>query len=91
MLGEDDRLEGVLTRRDFLRALEMECAADTPIREIMNADAITVVADDPSLLAADTMREHGIDWLPVLTDAESRRLEGLVHAQSMIARVLLDG
>lgn len=81
-------LKGILTRTDLLRAFEVELRPDTKVRDFMVANPLAVTANDNSLLAAATMRDHGLKWLPVVDDQESRRVVGYVRAEKMLYGIL---
>lgn len=86
----DGRLAGLLTRTDFFRAVEAGAGRDTPAKDFMTADPIALVPEDGAMVAAETMRDNGLKWLPVVDGRESRKLLGYVKAQDLIGRVLKD-
>ena len=84
IVDPQDHLIGIVTRSDLLRALASGASRDTPVRDFMRADPITVSLVDSSLVAADTMRRCELTWLPVVRDTDDRRLEGYVRAERLL-------
>jgi NADH dehydrogenase len=90
VLDNEQCLLGVLNISDIANALLL--IASTPlgsrrdarkvqVRELLSADPIMVSADDPSLLAASTMLEHGLGCIPVVVSKNDRHLAGSVRAE----------
>jgi CBS domain-containing protein len=89
---EDDRLLGVVSDRDVLRAAgpslghnefepDVGTDIDRPLREIMTRDVVTA---DPLMSvqeAADTMLQHDVSALPVLDEG---RLVGIVTTADLL-------
>ncbi len=86
--GPDDRLEGVVTFTDLLRAQARGLAPTTPVTEFMVARPVAVAATDTALVAAAAFREHGFKSLPVVADPAGRRVVDVVRARRLLARVL---
>ncbi len=86
--GPGDRLEGIVTLTDLLRVQGNGAAPETPVAQFMVAAPAAILATDTALLAASAFREHGYKSMPVLADAASRRIVGLVRARKLIARLL---
>ncbi|MEZ6197514.1 MAG: FAD-dependent oxidoreductase [Planctomycetota bacterium] len=84
----DGSLRGVVDRGNFLRAVEEGLLPESPVTELMTEARFTVTPNDFALVAAGTMKEQGLVWLPVVTDSSSRRLVGAIEADDMLARVL---
>lgn len=86
--GEGDRLEGLVTLTDLLRIQSRGAAPTTPVTEFMVRKPAAIVATDTALIAASAFREHNYKTLPVIADATSRRVVGIVRARKLIARLL---
>ena len=84
IVDQQDHLIGIVTRSDLLRALASGASRDTAVRDFMRADPVTVSLDDSSLTAAETMRRYELTWLPVVRDANDRRLDGYVRAEQLL-------
>lgn len=84
----DDRLEGIVTLTDLLRAQGSGTAPETPAAQFMVAAPAVILATDTALLAASAFREHGYKSMPVLADPATRRIVGLIRARKLIARLL---
>jgi len=71
LVMEGEKLSGIFTERDIVRALgEHFDAAGHPVSEWMTADPMTVPPDTPIQEALNTMLERGFRHLPVV-DGES--------------------
>jgi CBS domain-containing protein len=90
VLDNEQCLLGVLNANDIANALLL--IASTPVesrrdatqvqvRELLSADPIMLSADDPSLLAASTMLEQGLSWIPVVVSKNDHHLAGSVRAE----------
>jgi CRP-like cAMP-binding protein len=89
VLDDEQRLHGVLNSADVANALILivstpeerrRDATQVQVRELLPADSFTISSDDSSLLAASTMLEHGLSWIPVIVSKSDRRLKGSVRA-----------
>jgi acetoin utilization protein AcuB len=93
---EDGRLVGVVSDRDLRSATpafgdpaRAAALAEIRVRDVMARDVVTARPDDPIDEAANTMREKGINCLPVLEDDE---LLGIVTSSDVMeALVFLVG
>jgi NADH:ubiquinone reductase (H+-translocating) len=83
---------GGLNIADITRALVIiastpaECRRDASkvqVRELLSPDPVTISSDDSSLLAASTMLDHGLNWIPVLVSKTDRHLRGFVRAEKL--------
>ncbi|QIN82525.1 CBS domain-containing protein [Rubrobacter tropicus] len=85
---EDGRLVGVVSDRDLRSATpafgdpaRAAALAEILVRDVMARDVITARPDDPIDEAANTMREKGINCLPVLEEDE---LVGIVTSSDVM-------
>ncbi|MDX1502331.1 MAG: glutamate-cysteine ligase family protein [Thermoanaerobaculia bacterium] len=92
---EQHRLVGLVTYRALLKLLVEKLgrgsqSVETPVREIMQTNLVTVRPETPSLTALGLMRQHRISCLPVVTD--DNRLAGIITERDFIgvARDLLE-
>lgn len=88
IVSAGDRLEGVVTLTDLLQAHGRALPLETPVGEFMTRSPAALLASDSALVAASAFREHRHKSLPVLAEAESRRVVGLIRARRLIARLL---
>lgn len=86
--GAGDRLEGLVTLTDILRVQGNGAAPETPVADFMVKSPAAIAATDTALVAASAFREHGYKTMPVVADAASRRIVGLIRARKLIARLL---
>jgi NADH dehydrogenase len=94
IVDDDRRIEGVLTRTDLMRAVDL--ISTLPILErnaasvqhFMSRDPMVLTLDDSPTTAAMMMRDRGLKNLPVVTNAEDRRVVGCVRTETMMHMVL---
>jgi NADH dehydrogenase len=85
---------GSLTRSRLLRGVETVAAAgeqrgaELVARDLMEKDPVYIERADSALLAAEALREHGVERLPVIAGHGDRRLVGVVRAERILAYVL---
>ena len=94
VIDPSEHLIGVVTRTDLVRAIEVLAAIPDiqarralHIKNIMISDPIAPTADDSTLLAVATMREHGLKQLPIIRNQQDRRLAGYVRIETVMNRV----
>jgi len=81
LVMEDDRLLGIFTERDIVRALgEHFDAAGHPVSEWMTADPMTAAPDMTAEEALRTMLDRGFRHLPV---AEGDQVVGIVSMRDL--------
>jgi CBS domain-containing protein len=83
----DDRLAGVFTERDVLRALARGHAPDAIVGDWMTADPETIEPDDTAEHAAVLMIHGGFRHLPVV---EAGRVVGILSIRDLMRSVLDD-
>ena len=83
LVMEDDRLLGIFTERDIVRALgEHFDAARHAVSEWMTADPVTVPPSTPAKEALGTMLAQGFRHLPV---ADGESVLGIVSMRDLTA------
>lgn len=88
LVMEGDRLLGIFTERDIVRALGQDFgAAERPVSEWMTADPVTVPPDTPAAEALRTMLDGGFRHLPV---TEGDRVAGIVSIRDLSAAGMTD-
>jgi CBS domain-containing protein len=83
LVMEGDRLLGIFTERDVLRALAQEHAdsgRSSPVTEWMTRDPVTILPDATVGQALDTMLDGGFRHLPVLHE---RKVVGIVSIRDL--------
>jgi len=83
---DGDRLVGVLSDRDALRAFARSQDYSTPIRTIMRADPHRVQTHTPVVEAIKLLLEHRINCLPVV--AEQEILVGILTTTDLLHALL---
>ena len=84
---DDTKLVGVFSERDYARQGELagRSAADTPVRELMSAEVITVVPDNTVEQCMALMTAKRVRHLPVV---DGHRIVGLISIGDLVrARV----
>jgi CBS domain-containing protein len=87
LVYEDDRLSGILTERDILRAVADGLDDATLVRDRMTANPETLDADDTTEHAAVLMIHGGFRHLPVLDEG---RVAGIVSIRDLMRVALED-
>jgi NADH dehydrogenase len=88
IVSASDRLEGLVTLTDLLRAQGNSLKPETPVTEFMAARPASILATDTALIAASAFREHNYKSLPVVADRASLRVVGTIRARQLIAKLL---
>ena len=91
VLDDQQRLWGVSNGKDLTLAAQMMAYKQTvaqdvknlQLREFVSAAPVTVSSDDSGLLAASTMLEHGLTWIPVVVSKSDQHLKGYVRMEKM--------
>ncbi len=79
---EADRLIGILTETDMVRAIASQCdPRSTTVADFMSHDPVTADVTDDSLAVAERMASNGFRHLPVM---ERGRLVGMVSARDLL-------
>lgn len=81
----NDAVEGIVTDREIALAVaehEGDLSAVT-VGDVMTEEAVTLRADDESLVAAHTMAEEGVRRVPVVDDDGS--LTGIVRLDDIVS------
>jgi CBS domain-containing protein len=83
---ENGQLIGVVTDRDItVRVVAENKSPNTPVREAMSKDVLSVVEDQDLLQVVTKMREHHVRRLPVVT--RDMRLVGMVSIGDIARKV----
>ena len=88
VIDDGDILEGILTRTDLGRAVDSGVNLRTKVRDFMKSDPFIVTEDDETSAVTATMRLHGIKWMPVVENLDSRKIKGYVRIDRIMKFVL---
>jgi NADH dehydrogenase len=86
--SDGEHLEGVVTFTDLVRAISSGANKDTPLTQFMTKDPVAISLEDSSLVAAATLRDYKIKWIPVVDNKRSRRIVGCISARKIMAYIL---
>jgi CBS domain-containing protein len=87
LVMDGDKLEGILTERDVLKAVATGLAQDARVREWMTRHPETIEASEPTGQAAALMIHGGFRHLPVVDD---RKVVGIVSIRDLMRVTLED-
>lgn len=89
LIVEDGRLVGIMTERDYARkvALMGRRSSDTPVRDVMTTDLITVSPEWTADRCMVLMDEKRIRHLPVL---ESGRVAGVISIRDVVRAIIAE-
>jgi CBS domain-containing protein len=87
LVMEGDRLEGILTERDLMRAVAMGYSDDARVGDWMTRQPETVDASDATDHAASLMIHGGFRHLPVVAQG---RVAGIISIRDLMRVALAD-
>jgi CBS domain-containing protein len=87
VLGEDERLAGILTERDLMRAVARGVRDEALVGDCMTRDPETIAPDESTDHAAVLMIHGGFRHLPVV---EGEAVVGMISIRDLVALVLED-
>lgn len=89
LVMDGERLAGILSERDYARkvVLQGRSSRDTPVRDIMTADVVTVGPNETSDHCMQVVTERRVRHLPVL---EGERVVGVVSIGDLVKAVIED-
>lgn len=81
------RLAGILSERDYARKIVLagRSSKDTPVRDIMTAEVVTVGPGDDVARCMQTVTRHRIRHLPVVQGSE---VLGVISIGDLVAAVI---
>jgi CBS domain-containing protein len=89
LVMDGERLVGILSERDYARkvVLQGRSSRDTPVRDIMTSDVVTVGCNETSDRCMQVVTERRVRHLPVLEDG---RVVGVVSIGDLVKAVIED-
>ncbi|HEY0662955.1 MAG TPA: CBS domain-containing protein [Lysobacter sp.] len=89
LVMEGQRLVGILSERDYARKIVLQgrSSSDTPVRDIMTADVITVRLDDSADHCMQIVTDQRIRHLPVV---QAGQVQGVVSIGDLVKAVIED-
>jgi len=87
LILDGERLAGILTERDVLRAVARGIRDDAVVQDCMTTDPETIAPDDTTEHAATLMMHGGFRHLPVV---EGGKVVGIVSIRDLMRIALAD-
>ncbi|MEG3791763.1 CBS domain-containing protein [Lysobacter sp. CCNWLW3] len=89
LVMEGPRLSGILSERDYARKIVLQgrSSADTPVRDIMTADVVSVGLDDSAERCMQIVTDRRIRHLPVV---QGGQVLGVVSIGDLVKAVIED-
>lgn len=89
LITDAQQLLGIFTERDYARKIVLhgKSSADTPIKDVMTADPITVLPSDSIEMCMQIMTDKHIRHLPVMLH---RELLGMVSIGDVVKFIIAD-
>ncbi|MBE9599793.1 CBS domain-containing protein [Pedobacter sp. MC2016-24] len=89
LITDAQQLLGIFTERDYARKIVLhgKSSADTPIKDVMTADPITVLPSDSIEMCMQIMTDKHIRHLPVMLHQE---LLGMVSIGDVVKFIIAD-
>lgn len=89
LITNEQQLLGIFTERDYARKIILhgKSSADTPIRDVMTADPITIQPSDSIEMCMQIMTDKHIRHLPVMQNEE---LLGMVSIGDVVKFIIAD-
>ena len=89
LVMDGTRLAGILSERDYARkvVLQGRSSRDTPVRDIMTSDVVTVRPNDTSDRCMQVVTERRVRHLPVM---DGERVVGVVSIGDLVKAVIED-
>ncbi len=86
---EEDRLVGVFSERDYARkvVLKGKSSKDTPVRDIMSSNIVSVEPDQSTEKCMSLMTEKLVRHLPVI---DGEKLIGMISIGDVVKAVIAD-
>jgi NADH dehydrogenase len=92
VINEKKELEGIITRSDLLRVIEVAQTHNTKpgvriamsVKDIMVKDPVCLTLEDNLTTALLTMREHNLKRLPVIISGNNHELVGYVRLENIM-------
>jgi CIC family chloride channel protein len=85
ILDQNQRLVGIITRGDILRAIRKDPSGLTSVLEAGNQELIVTHADEPLHDAMGKMLKHDVGRLPVVNPQQPGQVEGYLGRASIVA------
>lgn len=89
LVMENEKLSGIFTERDYARKiiLQGKLSKDTPIKEVMTANPITITLSDSIDYCMKLMTEKHIRHLPIAVSGEVR---GMISIGDLVKFIIAD-
>jgi CIC family chloride channel protein len=85
ILDHDDRLAGIITRGDVVRALRQDHQANMTVLDAGKSDLVVTYPDEPLRDALEKMLKHDVGRLPVVESNDNGQVVGYLGRSSILA------
>ncbi len=86
LIGNDEKPIGIVTRTDVIAGLEDN--ANATVADLMTKEPLVACAEKPCNLPAQTMRTHGLKFMPVVDSRQEGKVTGSVYAEDLMLYLL---
>ena len=84
VVDSENKLQGIITRGDVLRALEEEPSGTRTVLDASSRDVVVAYPDETLSEASAKMLSRNIGRLPVVDRADSRKIVGYLGRQAIM-------
>ncbi len=89
LVVKDDKIVGIFTEKDLVRAIVDNASLNTPISNYMSTKLITAKVDEPIIAVAYKMVESNIRHIPIVNDQGN--ILGVANIKDVLSLVLASG
>ncbi len=86
LVMDGEAMVGLVTRTDLISGLERGQTAT--VSEVMSKNPAVASLNEYCDIAANTMRDRGFKWLPVVDNRTERQVVGILHAEDLLVQIL---
>lgn len=89
LIMKEDKIIGIFTEKDLVRAIADNASLNTPVSNYMSSKLITAKIDEPIVAIAYKMVESNIRHIPITNDQGT--LLGVANIKDVLSLVLASG
>ena len=84
VVDADNRLLGVITRKNLNQILHNDTARENRFGELAKKDAVVAYAEEPLRMVVNRMADTGVTRMPVVEKYDTRKLVGMVSLSDLL-------